>query len=204
MSKYAKQEKVASLIRSRIVGHEEVAPDQLLAHESNYRRHGGAQLDALRGSLSQLGWVKSILVSKRTGKVLDGHARVEEAMRQGLPVVPVEYLDVSEAEEKLILASIDPMSEMAAHDDEALKALLEEVETEEAGLLAMLESIEGKPRPMAQVKVEEVDFSQVADGFWLTVRGPLPRQMAALEKLRAAMEEIPGVEVEVGTNGGWR
>ncbi len=43
--------------RSRIVGMEDVAPDQLLAHPLNWREHPGAQRDALRGSLAEVGWV---------------------------------------------------------------------------------------------------------------------------------------------------
>jgi hypothetical protein len=128
---------VTKALQSRIVGHADVPPDQLLAHESNYRRHPGHQLDALRGSLAELGWVKSVLVSKRTGKVLDGHARCEEAMRQDIPTVPVEYVDLTEAEEKLALAVLDPVSEMATRDDEQLMALLSEVHTDDEGLQAM-------------------------------------------------------------------
>lgn len=190
------------LIRSRIVGHEEVAPDQLIPHSGNYRRHPGAQLDALRGSLAEVGWFKSIVVSKNTGAVLDGHARVELALQQGVQKVPIEIVDVTEEEEKFILAVADPLSEMASHDDDALKALLADVQTEDEALQQMLDGLPGKARPNAVVEVEEVSFDAVDDGFWLTVRGPLPKQMAALETLRKALEAMPGCEVEVGTSGG--
>lgn len=186
-------------IKNRIVGHGEEPPDQLLANPFNFRRHPGAQRDALRGSMVEIGWVKTVIVNRTTGHVVDGHARIEEAMRAGLASIPVTYVELSEAEEKLALAVLDPISEMATHDDEALRALLGEVATEEQALQALLDEIETKPRPMAQAKVEEVEFSAVDDQFWLMVRGPLPKQMGALEKLRAALEEIPGVEVEVGT-----
>src|SRR5450759_6007503 len=66
--------------RSRIVGMEDVAPDQLLAHPLNWREHPGPQRDALRGSLAEVGWVQNVIVSKRTGHVVDGHARVEDAL----------------------------------------------------------------------------------------------------------------------------
>lgn len=134
-------------IRSRIVGHEDVAPDQLLAHDSNFRRHPGRQLDALRGSLRELGWVKTILVSKRSGRVIDGHARVEEALRQNLASVPVTYLDLSPEEERKALAVLDPITEMAFRDDDALASLLAEVTTEDPGLQALLDDLAGKEAP---------------------------------------------------------
>ena len=186
-------------IENRIVGHDNVAPDQLLANPRNFRRHPGRQRDALRGSLNEVGWVKSIIVNRTTGHVIDGHARVEEALRQGLATVPVTYIEVDADEEALLLAVLDPMAEMAVHDDIALRELIAEVETEDAALQELVDSIESTPRAAGTLTVEEAKFGTVEDGFWMSIRGPLPRQMAVLEKLRAAINEIPGVEIEIGT-----
>lgn len=195
--------RIAPLIRSRIVGHEEVPPDQLLAHESNFRRHPGAQLDALRGSLRELGWVRSIIVSKRTGKVIDGHARIEEAMRQDLATVPVEYVDLTPEEEKLALAILDPISEMATHDQDAVDALIAEIQTDDPALCQLLADLETDATKKRPVTVEEVNYAEVVgDRFWLSVRGPLPEQRDVLERLRTALEELPGVEVDIGTTEG--
>lgn len=145
MAERLKAEKVQKAIESRIIGHEDVPPDQLLANPLNFRRHPGHQLEALRGSLRQLGWLKTVLVNRRTGHVVDGHARVEEAMRQGLPTVPVTYVDLSPEEEKLALAVLDPITELANKDPEILGDLLKEVHTEEAGLLALLNILNPDP-----------------------------------------------------------
>jgi hypothetical protein len=130
--------------RNRIVGHGEEQPEQLLAHPQNFRRHGGPQLEALRGSLRELGWVKGVLVNRTTGRVVDGHARVEEAMRQNAKTIPVDYVELTEDEERLALAVLDPISEMATRDDEALTALLAEVHTEDPGLQALLDEMAGE------------------------------------------------------------
>jgi hypothetical protein len=98
-------------------------------------------MDALRGSMKELGWLKTIIVNKTTGHVLDGHARVEEAMRQGLPTIPATVVELSEDEERLALAVLDPITELAYRDDAVLKALLEDVETEDAGLQALLDTM---------------------------------------------------------------
>lgn len=128
-------------LASRIVGHGDEAPDQLLANPRNFRRHPNAQRDALRGSLRELGWVKSVIVNRTTGHVLDGHARVEEALAAGVPTIPVEYVELSEAEERLALAVLDPITEMATRDADTLNALLGEVDTNDDGLRALLDTL---------------------------------------------------------------
>ena len=122
--------------QNRIVGWDVVAPDQLIPHPENWRRHGAKQRKALRGSLNDLGWIAPVLVSRNSGRVIDGHARVEEAISKGCEV-PVAYVDLTEAEEREALLVLDPIAAMAEADKESLDALLREVSTTEAGILAM-------------------------------------------------------------------
>ena len=49
-----------------------------------------------------------------------------------------------------------------------------------------------------QPKVKELETSEVADRFWIAVRGPLKHQAAALQKLRSLMKELENVDVELG------
>lgn len=121
-------------LKSRIIGHGEEAPDNLTANPLNFRRHPKEQLNALRGSMKELGWIKTVIVNKRSGYVLDGHARVEEAIRQGLPSIPVTYVDLDENEEKLALAVLDPITELAYRDDETLKLLLDQANASDQDL----------------------------------------------------------------------
>jgi len=128
-------------VANRIVAHCEVAPETLVPHPQNFRRHPSEQVDALRGSMRELGWVKTVLINRTTGHVIDGHARIEEARRQNLPTIPVTYVELSEEEERLALTILDPISEMAFRDEEAIRALLASVETEDAALTALLEHL---------------------------------------------------------------
>ena len=127
--------------RNRIVGSGEEAPDQLVANPANWRTHPGPQRDALRGSLSEVGWVQQVMVNRRTGFVVDGHARVEEALARREPTVPVLYVDLSPDEERLVLATLDPLAAMAAQDDAKLDALLAELTVGDPGLQALLDSL---------------------------------------------------------------
>jgi hypothetical protein len=134
--------------RNRITGSGEEAPDQLLANPANWRIHPKAQQDALAGALDAVGWVQQVLVNRRTGFVVDGHARVALALSRGEPSVPVLYVDLDLDEEALVLATLDPLGAMAGRDDEKLRALLADVTVDDAGLLALLGDLAGgEPKP---------------------------------------------------------
>jgi len=142
MAKAKKQSTTPDWWKNRIVKYGEQAANQFLAHELNARRHPGKQRDALRGSLNAVGWVAPVIVSAKTGKILDGHARVEEALSQGEESpVPFVEVDVSENEERTILATFDPITGLATYEREALDALLREVDTGEAALQEMLSEL---------------------------------------------------------------
>lgn len=113
--------------RNRIVGHEEVDPEQLLGHPKNLRIHPEAQQKAMEGMLDQVGWAGDILVNKRTGTILDGHLRALLALRRDQKLVPVRYVDVDEAEEELILATFDAIGGQAVFDPEKTRDLVNEV-----------------------------------------------------------------------------
>jgi DNA modification methylase len=128
--------------RNRIVGHGEEDPEQLLANPRNWRIHPKAQQDALAGVLAEVGWVQDVIVNKRTGFVVDGHARVALAISAG-ERVPVVYVDLSEKEEALILATLDPLSAMAATDEDLLAGLIGELEVSDGAVKALLAELGG-------------------------------------------------------------
>lgn len=123
----------------RVVGLEWEPVNQLLANPMNFRRHPGAQRDALRAAFRELGFAGALLKNRTTGHLIDGHARAEELLtmdeQQEVPVVVVE---MSEAEELLLLSTYDPIGAMAVADKDALDAILREVDTGEAALQKML------------------------------------------------------------------
>ena len=94
-----------------------------------------------RGVLDQVGWVAQVLVNQRTGHVVDGHLRVALAISRGEPSVPVLYVDLSEDEERLVLASLDPLAAMATTDEAKLRELLAEVSVDSEALAAMLAAL---------------------------------------------------------------
>lgn len=130
--------------RSRIVGHGEEIPDKLLANARNWRIHNKRQQDALASVLDRVGWVQNCVVNRRTGYIVDGHLRVALAIRRGEPSVPVVYVDLSEEEEQLVLATLDPIGAMADADKEILDALLGNISNDEGTLNDLLGLIQAE------------------------------------------------------------
>lgn len=122
---------------NRIVGTGEERPENLLANPRNFRIHPKHQQDALSGVLDEVGWVDDVIVNRTTGHIIDGHLRVSLALRRN-EIVPVKYVDLTDHEEALILATFDPISALAIADKELLESLLNDVNTSDAAVMQML------------------------------------------------------------------
>lgn len=120
--------------QNRITRYGEAAPEQLVANERNWRTHPRAQSDALEGALRKVGIVQNIVVNERSGKLLDGHLRVEMAISSGQPTVPITYVDLSDEEEALILATIDPVTGLAGTDQKLLDSLITDIRLSDLGM----------------------------------------------------------------------
>lgn len=127
--------------RNRIIGHGTESPDQLLANPANWRIHPKHQQDALSGVLDEIGWIQSVIVNQRSGFVVDGHLRAAIAISHNETAIPVVYVDLTDAEETLALATIDPIGAMAATDKEQLDNLLRDVSTSDAAVMDMLSTL---------------------------------------------------------------
>jgi hypothetical protein len=155
--------------RNRIVGSGEEAPDQLLANPGNWRLHPRNQQAALAGALDTVGWVQQVMVNRRTGFVVDGHARVALAITRNEPSVPVLYVDLSSEEEALVLATMDPIGAMATTDEAKLNELLADVTVDDAGLARLLGNLGArKPGFMDPDAIPEVGEINVSPGdLWV-------------------------------------
>jgi hypothetical protein len=145
----------AGLWRSKIVGHDRIDPASIVANPLNFRTHPQAQRDALAASIEEVGFVRSVTVNKRTGNLVDGHERVWQALKSEQPLIDVEYVDLSEEEERKMLAVLDAIGEMAEIDNDTFLALMDGVETSDAALAAVFERIAAKgglPTPDEQVE----------------------------------------------------
>jgi DNA modification methylase len=134
----ARSKQASAAWANRIVGHGEEPPGGLIANPANWRTHPAEQQRALAGALSEVGWVAQVIVNKHTGHLVDGHLRVELALARGEPSVPVTYVDLSPQEERLVLASLDPLAAMAGADAAKLEELLADLAPSDEAFRAML------------------------------------------------------------------
>jgi len=146
---------------NRIIGSGDEAPDQLLANPLNWRIHPKHQKAALAGILADVGFVQEVIVNQRTGHLVDGHLRVNLAMEQGQPSIPVKYVDLSEEEEGLVLAMLDPIGAMAVADREKLDEILALVDSDNADVKAMLARLADEENLYTNVAADADDLPDI-------------------------------------------
>jgi len=133
-----------SKIKNRIIGSGEEQLDQIMFNPRNWRIHPLSQQDALKGVLEEVGWVQEVIVNKRTGHLVDGHLRCQLAAREGAKTIPVKYVDLSEDEEALVLATLDPIGAMAATDKQKLDELFQDIQSDNENIQKMIAEIGAK------------------------------------------------------------
>jgi hypothetical protein len=131
-----KKKKTATVVeappkwRNRITHFGEVDPKELLANPRNFRLHPKPQQAAMTDVLDTVGWVSvAAIINERTKFVVDGHLRVSLALARGEERIPVAFVDLTDEEELLILASFDAISSNASTDSDKLADLLRTVDT---------------------------------------------------------------------------
>ncbi len=173
---------------NRITGYDNVNVEDMLANPRNWRIHPQDQQEALLEVLHAVGLVQNIIVNARTGTVVDGHLRVQLAMRDGQTTLPVTYVDLSDEEEALVLATYDPISALAAADPDALTVLLADLETARQDVDWTLPSIDVL---LANLALEHGVDVQAEIGT------PNPRAVSGDREAPALIARLRAVESEV-------
>lgn len=128
-------------IKNAIVDYGVKPADQFLAHPNNPRRHPPAQRRATAASLRKVGWVLPVIENRRTGYLLDSHERVWQALAQGNAMVPFVTVDVDEADEAFVLATLDPIAALAEIDAGMYQKLMEQIETDDDAIRRLLANV---------------------------------------------------------------
>lgn len=116
--------------RNRITRYRPAVPvSELQGHPLNARDHPEFQRRALQGALNDVGWVMPVIFSSNSGRIVDGHLRVEEALNKGpRETVPVIDVDLSEDEERYVLATADAIGALAELNETILSELIDGIE----------------------------------------------------------------------------
>lgn len=150
-------------IKDRIKEFKRVKSSELAANPLNWRTHPDHQRKAFRGILDEIG-IAGAVVAYQTSqglRLIDGHLRKEEYGKD--TPIPVLILDVTEEEANKLLATFDPISDMAGMNNEALNSLLESVAFNSDDVNLLLDSLKKTELPLEaqESSTEEVDV----DGF---------------------------------------
>lgn len=171
------------------MGHDQQPAANFLANPNNWRLHPIGQQSATKGSLEDLGWIKSVIVNRRSSPewgqdqnvetMVDGHLRVTLALREGDDtLVPVEYVDLSPNEERIALLVLDPISALAETDKLQLKTIMQDIQVRDESLQAMLDELAKKhgldlSKPGGEDPGPELDRAGELQAKWGTADGQL-------------------------------
>ena len=102
-----------------------VPVDELIPYANNARTHSKEQINKIRSSLREFGFVNPVLIDKDKN-IIAGHGRCEAAKAEGIKEVPcvmVEHL--TEAQKKAYIIADNKLALEAGWDDELLAVELE-------------------------------------------------------------------------------
>ena len=81
---------------------QQVSPYQLRPFPGNPRQMSKEELEKLKRSIQQFGFVEPLVVRKQDNTIIGGHQRWEAAKALGLAAVPVVYVDLTGAQAKAL------------------------------------------------------------------------------------------------------
>jgi hypothetical protein len=176
--------------RNRIKAHVRVRAGDLVPHELNPRTHPEAQRAALRALYDEVGFARSLLAYELPDgrlKLIDGHLRrdLDPDME-----VDVEVLDVSDAEARALLLSIDPLAQLADHDRAALDRLRELTTTSSDALANLWASIARSgaeaEESLARARTPRQREQTIPEQYLILVEcADEPTQIALLERFQS-------------------
>ena len=152
--------------------------DQFQANPLNPRVHPQHQRDVINASLKRFGFIAPVIVSKRSGYLIDGHERVWQALAEG-DDTPVPYViaDVEEDHEAELILTYDKSTMMAEYDPVNLQLLMEQVNTDDEVLAKLFADMKEEYIPIADEPLPDnppsMDKAEELKQKWQTERGQL-------------------------------
>jgi len=107
-----------------------VSIDKLVPYINNARTHSPEQINKLRASLREFGFVNPVIIDRDYG-VIAGHGRIAAAKAEGITEVPCVYVDyLTEAQKKAYILADNRMAMDAGWDEELLRVEIEALQGE--------------------------------------------------------------------------
>ena len=107
-----------------------VSVDKLVPYQNNARTHSPEQINKLRSSLREFGFINPIIIDRDYG-IIAGHGRLLAAKEEGLTEVPCVFADhLTEAQKKAYIIADNRMAMDAGWDEELLRVEIEALQAE--------------------------------------------------------------------------
>ena len=107
-----------------------VSIDKLVPYANNARTHSPAQINKLRSSLREFGFINPVIIDRDFG-IIAGHGRVLAAREENISEVPCVYADhLTEAQKKAYIIADNRMAMDAGWDEEMLRIEIESLQAD--------------------------------------------------------------------------
>lgn len=104
--------------------------DRLVPYINNARTHSPEQINKLRSSLREFGFINPVIIDRNYG-VIAGHGRILAAKEEGITEVPCVFADyLTEAQKKAYIIADNRMAMDAGWDEELLRVEIEALQAE--------------------------------------------------------------------------
>lgn len=108
-----------------------VDTDKLIPYVNNARTHSTEQINKLRASLREFGFINPVIVDKDLN-VIAGHGRIAAAKAEGIKKVPCVFVDhLTDAQKKAYILADNRMAMDAGWDEELLRVEIEALQAED-------------------------------------------------------------------------
>ena len=101
--------------------------DKLIPYANNARTHSEEQIQLIRSSLREFGFINPVIIDNDYG-IIAGHGRVIAARREGITEIPCVKVDhLTEAQKKAYILADNRLAELSEWDEEMLKVEIEQL-----------------------------------------------------------------------------
>lgn len=108
-----------------------VPTEKLIPYVNNARTHSAEQINKLRSSLREFGFVNPVIIDRKFN-VIAGHGRIAAAKAEGISEVPCVFADyLTDAQKKAYILADNRMAMDAGWDEELLKIEIESLQAED-------------------------------------------------------------------------
>lgn len=108
--------------------------EKLVPYANNARTHSPEQINKLRSSLREFGFINPVIIDRDYG-VIAGHGRILAAKEEGIQEVPCVFADhLTEAQKKAYIIADNRMAMDAGWDEELLRVEIEALQADDFDL----------------------------------------------------------------------